>query len=813
MRLNKSLVALGAVFLLGAHATDREDLRPDAYGGAPALKSSPSAPSNQSSPTGNVIPSQSAAEVQPTGSSSPNPEYKEKTWGHKHKHCPIWCWFLDREDKEAIHCPPCCWENKPTDHPTQCPGKETVTETVYVTKPVTIPITVIITTTVISTDEETVPGPTQTVPGPGTTVTDFETTTVSTTFTTVIVTTVPVYKTTTVSNTITSVVTSFITTTLTETISTTIVSSIPVTIPGPTVTATGPTITAPGPTITATDWKTTTKLIPTTVTTTIVTSYPVPVTETISKTITSVTTSLITTTITTAYTTTLTEISTVPGPTVSLPGKTETQTEVITTTLPGSTVSTVITLPPSTTTVTTTLPGKTVTESGSTVTLPGSTTVITTTLPATTEWRTTTLPGSVTTITRTRTVPETVTRTVSDLTLCPSRTVNPTYTPRKALPTDYTWGCPPGTLCKPKKKSTKSGACNFEVGLPSPGFFCSPDECKAIPPRLPPQHWGQPVVGNEVGRYVVSPGYFNLNPKLFNLDYDVFAFQSAPSRRSVVKRQSSTAPAVCLDDCNNCALEVEGVGGKNPIICKPDSAFKTCLANCKACIDRHPDDGGSYEDAVLPNFEQFLRWCEDIGEGGTGEPQLPPSTTPPGETGTTSIGGNVSTTYFPPEPTQTTSGSASLTETPTEGPTETATESSQESATPTSEETPEQTSTQTPPATTESPTESTGSPTETTSSSEAPNSETLGSSSSEATVEPSADPIGGTSTGGWIPSGAASSAPSGRLPPTPTSGGGSPDPSSTGPAQYTGSASMLAPSNRRSIASTFAALVAMMAFI
>ncbi|EXJ78249.1 hypothetical protein A1O3_09410 [Capronia epimyces CBS 606.96] len=106
------------------------------------------------------------------------------------------------------------------------------------------------------------------------------------------------------------------------------------------------------------------------------------------------------------------------------------------------------------------------------------------------------------------------------LVLCPSRTINPTYTTSTALPTDYLWGCPPGTLCTPKQID-----CNFEQGLPADSYYCSPDDCK-VPPPLPPliddedPHNCTPVIPIE--------GYFDLDPRPFGLNYNIFEFNGQP---------------------------------------------------------------------------------------------------------------------------------------------------------------------------------------------------------------------------------------------------------------------------------------------
>ena len=63
--------------------------------------------------------------------------------------------------------------------------------------------------------------------------------------------------------------------------------------------------------------------------------------------------------------------------------------------------------------------------------------------------------------------PTTLSSTLEGLVLCPSRTANPIP---KSFPSDYTWGCRPGQICKPKQIN-----CNFEQNLPEDGFYCEPE--------------------------------------------------------------------------------------------------------------------------------------------------------------------------------------------------------------------------------------------------------------------------------------------------------------------------------------------------
>jgi hypothetical protein len=228
--------------------------------------------------------------------------------------------------------------------------------------------------------------------------------------------------------------------------------------------------------------------------------------------------------------------------------------------------------------------------------------------------------------------------TVSGITLCPTRTVNPTYAPPTPLPTNYLWGCPPGKLCQPQQELS-NGRCNFEVGPPRRGYVCSPDQCKPTPPLLPPQNWGPPVYGKQIDKFVVSPGYFNFDPRKFGLEWDIFAFQEAPRYPTLRARQALIAPPVCFEDCNNALLEAEA-SGLTPSLCFADSAFRIHLGRCQTCIDANSDNAPEiWANVILPDFQQFLGYCDTLPQESTTPPATqvsptpsetqPPATTPP----------------------------------------------------------------------------------------------------------------------------------------------------------------------------------------
>jgi hypothetical protein len=379
-------------------------------------------------------------------------------------------------------------------------------------------------------------------------------------------------------------------------------------------------------------------------------------------------------------------VTTLPGSTIiqttTLPGVTTTDKQTVPTTMPGATIVTTVTKPASTMTVSgtiTTFPGSTIVQ---TTTLPGSPSVETvsvTVIHSTTIFDTVTFTGqssfqslviltgritdkvgydktititgpaaSTTQTGNTVTVPGTTTT----LSICPTLSINPTYTPAAPLPRNYTWGCPPGYLCKPKHTGADAG-CNIEAGLPAESYVCSPDECIKSPPFIHDQYWGTPVESNEIrSTYNVSKDYFNLDPEIFGLNYSIFRipdlkpgddhYYTRSSRRSwskLLSRESigvSTVPGACYDECNDAALEVVSTG-KSPEICNAGSAFNISLGQCEKCCRTHKTAiSASFEQKVLPNFQQFLNICEGLEvESGTTAAADTVSSTTSSQTSTT----------------------------------------------------------------------------------------------------------------------------------------------------------------------------------
>lgn len=185
--------------------------------------------------------------------------------------------------------------------------------------------------------------------------------------------------------------------------------------------------------------------------------------------------------------------------------------------------------------------------------------------------------------------------------ICPTRIVNPTYTPKSPLPTDFTWGCPPLFLCQPNK-TTIDGECNFEAGPPADTYYCSPEECVQSPPLRPPQNLMQPT---QSYRFILSPGYFNLDPLNFQgLGYWIFDSMEKEAR----KRESTLKiPGKCYSVCNDAMLEAEK--GKHKDLCQKDAAFLTLVRACQVCVSS-VDTEVAISDA-LPSFQQFLFYCSE----------------------------------------------------------------------------------------------------------------------------------------------------------------------------------------------------------
>ncbi|KAI9840370.1 MAG: hypothetical protein M1837_001671 [Sclerophora amabilis] len=374
-------------------------------------------------------------------------------------------------------------------------------------------------------------------------------------------------------------------------------------------------------------------------------------------------------------------VTTIPGAivivtsTVTVPPSPSTIVEggsTVITTVPGSTtvvtsgisqpaITTTITVPPGGTTIAFTAPGDTsaftsLLTSPAPVTLIDEGTTLTSFGPdASTAVPLTSIePSTTTTVTGSGSATVSTVSALPSLRVCAKRFVNPTYTAPGPLPTDYTWGCAPGFLCVPPKID-----CDIEEGFPDRGYYCAPSECKPVEPLKPPQYWGTPIIANETDSYYVQGDYFNLNPRNFNLDYNIFVeetdlvvapqdiangptsiyrdavAESTQYPRAIKRQESSTkAPAVCFEDCSMysrfsrsssfadvssdaCGLEAESTG-KSPELCEPDSVFTAAVEGCQECITRFASRrSAAYRDSVQPDFQQWLDYCSGSDVGST----------------------------------------------------------------------------------------------------------------------------------------------------------------------------------------------------
>lgn len=218
------------------------------------------------------------------------------------------------------------------------------------------------------------------------------------------------------------------------------------------------------------------------------------------------------------------------------------------------------------------------------------------------------------------------TTTVS-ISVCSSLVSNPTYTPATQLPTDYTWGCPPGYVCRPPHTGDRAG-CDSEAGVPADGYVCAPSDCIPAPPLI----YNQSVATDENGHHFnISKDYYNLDPDDFGLNYSIFRVSgSAASKRKRdtksfwdllvgrnAKRDISDIPGQCYNDCNEASLMPQSLG-KTPELCESDS-FTAELGLCKTCISNNADSDSDdqYSQRMLPTFAQYLNYCSGLATTST----------------------------------------------------------------------------------------------------------------------------------------------------------------------------------------------------
>jgi len=264
-----------------------------------------------------------------------------------------------------------------------------------------------------------------------------------------------------------------------------------------------------------------------------------------------------------------------------------------------------------------------------------------------------TTPGQETTLTQ-----NSVGTTTVSISVCSSLISNPTYTPATQLPTDYTWGCPPGYLCRPPHTGDRAG-CNVEAGVPADGYVCAPSDCIPAPPLI----YNQSVATDENGHHFnISKDYYNLDPDDFGLDYSVFRVSgSAASKRKRdtkwswgllvgrnSKRDISDIPGQCYNDCNEASLMPQSLG-KTPELCESDS-FTAELGLCKTCINNNADSDSDdqYSQRMLPTFAQYLNYCSGL--------EMTSTSTTAGTTATSTTSSTEATTTS----TQTTESTAAI---------------------------------------------------------------------------------------------------------------------------------------------------------
>lgn len=330
---------------------------------------------------------------------------------------------------------------------------------------------------------------------------------------------------------------------------------------------------------------------------------------------------------------------------------------------------------------------------------------------------TTTLPASRTTLIQTSTLPgQTVTVTKSK-SVCAAPTNSPgidvVYDPKSNL----TWGCVPGKVCSPRRL----GGCSVKAP-PANNYVCDPLDC--IPaPKFTPVFWKDRIPTY----YPPNPDYFQLDPTVFGLTYDIFEEESnrspqpanspaTPLRKRVVRKakgpkgifhklfQRIEEPSIpgCYPYCQNAYNEALRVG-KDPKLCVPAAqnvtgTFLAAYRDCESCIREAGDIKVEDQEYLDTKFGDFLNYCKDPqpAASGSSSPPIPNVTAEP----TASTG-----TQAPPASTSGPSVISSSTTAPTSTQTSGSTSNSSQSTTSTSRTTTTPTTTTT--------TTSTGPPTTT----------------------------------------------------------------------------------------------------
>ncbi|KIX95116.1 uncharacterized protein Z520_09032 [Fonsecaea multimorphosa CBS 102226] len=233
--------------------------------------------------------------------------------------------------------------------------------------------------------------------------------------------------------------------------------------------------------------------------------------------------------------------------------------------------------------------------------------------------------------------------TYPGLVTCTSRIINPTYTPKSPLPTNYLWGCAPGTICTPPQIG-----CNWEQNPPADTYVCAPEECKPVPELFLPANLSS-LWPNRIDTTCAwdepAEGYFHLNPQHFNLTFAIFDVLGQPlcpaptttttwadwtssppkptstwapkmPRRGlmanplaeIVSRQTLlNPPAQCYRIFDAANTIGQNVGLNYPELCPSTTQFQQAIGQCQTCSRENA--GGATGAQTFPELQMYFTWC------------------------------------------------------------------------------------------------------------------------------------------------------------------------------------------------------------
>ncbi|OAP54493.1 hypothetical protein AYL99_10941 [Fonsecaea erecta] len=234
--------------------------------------------------------------------------------------------------------------------------------------------------------------------------------------------------------------------------------------------------------------------------------------------------------------------------------------------------------------------------------------------------------------------------TYPGLVTCTSRIINPTYTPKGPLPTNYLWGCAPGTICTPPQIG-----CNWEQNPPADTYVCAPEECKPVPELFLPANlsslWPNPT--ETTCAWDEAPqGFFHLNPQHFGLSFAIFDVYGQPlcpaptttttwaewstpppkptstwapkmPRRGImanpiaeiVSRQNFlTAPAPCYRIYDAANQAGQAVGLVYDELCLNGTTFQLALTQCRQCAQQNA--GSATGTNTFPELQSYFQYCQ-----------------------------------------------------------------------------------------------------------------------------------------------------------------------------------------------------------